>query len=113
MGVSSLHLLQALYLLLPQRDPLVLHVTADVLREVVTANESPAALWTLILLFPSVHAPVARQLIRAGESPQAAVPGAEVRLLPGVHANVRLQVGVLEVHFIAALVGAGKGAGSI
>ena len=91
----------------------MLHVTADVLREVVTANEPPTTLRTLVLLLPSVHAPVARQFIRAGKSPHAALPGAEVRLFPGVYANVRLQVGVLEVHFIAAVVGAGKGAGPI
>jgi hypothetical protein len=53
-------------------------------------------------LDPGVLPHVATQLVRAGELPATALPGAEVRLLPRVYPHVGLHVGCLVVHLPAA-----------
>lgn len=55
----------------------------------------------------SVLPVVARQFVRASEPPVAAIPGAGIRLLSGVRAQVRLQVRALGVALPASFVPAG------
>ena len=51
---------------------------------------------------PGVLPHVSAQLVGARELPSAALPGAQVRLLPRVGPHVRLHVGRLVVHLAAA-----------
>lgn len=85
---------------------LVLHVLRQVSlhveRQVVAAREAPFADFALEGLGARVLPVMPRQLVRPGELIVALGPLAGVRLLPCVDSLVRLQVGALGVHLIAA-----------
>jgi hypothetical protein len=61
-------------------------------RQVVRTRESSIAEFAMERLVPGVLALVPRQLVRAGKPPAAVLPRADVGLLPGVRAQVGLQV---------------------
>lgn len=75
------HLVQAPNVGLPGGNLLGGHVTARVFGEVVAAHEPPLAHGTDELLLAGVRAPVARELVGAGEPLVAAVPAAAEGLL--------------------------------
>ncbi len=68
----------------------------------VGPREGPVAQLAVERLVAGVLALVPRQLIRAGEPPTAVVPLADIGLLPGVGAQVGLQVRRLGVGLPAA-----------
>ena len=61
-----------------------LHVLLDVQGEVVRSGEGPLAHLALVRPDPGVLPRVSTQLVRAGELPAAALPGAHIGLLPCV-----------------------------
>ncbi len=75
--------------------------------QVVTASERALAQLTLERALSGVLPVVTGQFVGARELPAAALPGAVVRLLPGVRAQVRLEVRALGVHLLAVVVGTG------
>ena len=77
-------------------------VALHVQGQVVRARESSIAEFTVEGLVPGVLALVARQLVGARKPPAAVLPLADVGLLAGVGAEVRLQVGGLGVGLAAA-----------
>ena len=81
-------------------------MTLHVQREMVAAGEGSLAQLALERSVAGVLAVVARQLVGARELPPAALPAAQVRLLPRVRAMVRLQVRALRVRLVAARIAA-------
>ena len=83
-----------------------LHVFLDVEGEVVRPGKGPLTHLALVWPDPGVFPGVAAELVRSGELPAAALPGAHVGLLPRVRPQVGLHVRGLMVHLAAVLVGA-------
>ena len=81
-------------------------VDLDVLREVVGAGKLLAADGAAKRLHPGVLALVSGELVRTRESPLTARPVAGKGSLPGVPAEVGLEMGALGVGLLAAGVGA-------
>lgn len=77
-------------------------VSLDVLGQVIAAHEAPITELTAETLLARVCAAMSRQLVRTRESSPAACPLAAERPLACVRADVRLQMGALEVCLAAA-----------
>ena len=81
-------------------------VTFEVEGEVVRPGERSVAHLASVWSDPGVFPHVPAQLVRAGELPAAALPGAHVGLFPSVGPQVRLHVRGLVVSLVAIVVGA-------
>ena len=79
-------------------------VTFEVEGEVVRPGKRSVAHLASVGSDPGVFPHVPAQLVRAGELPAAALPGADVRLLPGVGPQVGLHVGGLVVRLGASVI---------
>lgn len=77
-------------------------MAAGVLRQVVTAHETPVTHRAHKLLLPRVSSAVARQFIGTRKFFIAAIPAAAERLLPCVSAKMGLEMGAFEVGLSAA-----------
>ena len=81
-----------------------LHVFLDVEGEVVRPGKGPLTHLALVRPDPGVFPGVAAELVRSGELPAAALPGAHVRLLPRVRPQVGLHVRCLVVRLGASVI---------
>lgn len=99
---ASSHSVQTSNVGLPGGNFLCGHVAAGVFSEVIATHEPPVAHGTHELLLPGVGAPVAGELVGAGEPLIASVPAAAEGLLTCVCAEVSLEVRALEVRLPAA-----------
>lgn len=77
-----------------------LRVPLHMFRQMIRSHELPFANLANELLLAGVRPLVSGELIRPGESSPATFPLADERSFAGVRANVRLQVGTLEVVLI-------------
>lgn len=80
-------------------------MSPSVFCQVVATHEAAVANGTGKLFLPRVSASVARQLVRAGESPLAAFPLALEGLLTCMRPHVGLEVRALEIGFVAVVAG--------
>ena len=79
-------------------------VAFEMKSKMVRSGECSVALFTGVRSDPGVFPHVAAQLIRSGEFPAAALPGAHIGLLPRVRPQVGLHVGGLVVRLGASVI---------